>query len=253
MTEQRAPEQPSPEQTPARPQGRPEYGEYAPEGWVSPVQSSQTSEPAASGASPRAATDPSERPAQVPSNVPHNLGVGAPSNGAPSNGAPIDVAPPSTSSAPPTSSPTPPAAPGAPAPQNPERPGSTADRIITILLLVVGAMGAVQFALGMMAIGTQIEIVADMLGADNIVIPQSVTVLQTFSAVVMLTIYAVALIWSVQRLRAKKITFWVPLAAGALAVILVIVLSTIAMTLVPELLEYSTPENLEILLEQFAQ
>lgn len=135
--------------------------------------------------------------------------------------------------------------------QLPKASGSTADRVVTILLLVLGAIGALQLAFGLLALGTQLEMIAVTLGGEEITLPGSITVLQTVGAITMLSLYAVSLIWSVQRLRAQKIAFWVPLSAGVLAVILLFVFAIISIALVPELLVYSTPENANLLFEQF--
>src|SRR5690606_24802753 len=106
---------------------------------------------------------------------------------------------------------------GVPSPAVPPTPEgrqpSTADRVITIILLVIGAFAALQFALGMLTLGTQLEIIATTLGAESLELPPGITVLQSVGTITMLSIYAIALIWSVQRLRAKRIAFWVPLAA----------------------------------------
>lgn len=233
MTDQQQPpsDQPNP-----RPR-RPEYGEYAPEGWVSPIAGENAQPESAQGSTdaPRQSATREQPGAEVP----RNLGVGSPA--APHAPVPVQHSA---------------HAPGAPLPPpspQPEKTGSMADRIITILLLVFGAVGALQFALGMLSLGAQLEIVAEMLGAESVTAPASMGVLQTVGAIAVLTIYAVALIWSVQRLRVKKLTFWVPLAAGALALVLVVIFGVISVMLVPELLEYSTPENMERLLEQFGQ
>lgn len=208
-----------------RPQ--PRYGEYAPEGWQ-PV----TSDPAqGSGSAP--ASEPT-RPG-----VPHNLGLGAAGESTPVD-QPAYLAQPQHHAA----SPTPPPA---------GRQPSVADRVITIVLLVIGAFGALQFALGMLTLGTQLEIIATTLGAENFTLPAGMTILQSVGTITMLSIFAVALIWSVQRLRAKKIAFWVPLSGGVLAFILLFVFALIGIVMVPELIELSSPENAQLLLEQLEQ
>lgn len=211
---------------------KPEYGEMAPEGWVSPVQQSQ--EQGAQGSAPQ------------PAGVPHNLGVGdSPAPAAPQPHVPNQQVPQAPQQFQPPQAPQPYDAQQHPAPKAP----STADRIITVILLVLGAVGALQFALGMMTLGSQIEMIAVSLGAEGLTLPASFAVLESVGTIVMLSVYAIALIWSIQRLRAKKLTFWVPLSAGVLAVILLFVFSIIAVALVPELLDYATPENIERMLD----
>ena len=219
------PQTPAPDQRP-----QPQYGEYAPEGWEPPEPSPTSG--SASGSSPVAGTH-----RQAPG-VPHNLGVGETRQPVTQH----EVPP----TAPPQGTPMGPGVPPAPA----QRQGSTADRVITIVLLVIGAFGALQMALGMLTLGTQLEIIANTLGAEDFTVPAGMTVLQSVGTILVLSLYAVALIWSVQRLRAKKLTFWVPLAAGALAVILVFVCALIGVLMVPELLALSDPESTQLLFDQ---
>lgn len=219
------PETPTPSERP-----QPQYGEYAPEGWQPPEQPSPN--PARGEGAPSA-----DAPRPQAPGVPHNLGVGQ---------GPQSQAPEQTPAATQTH-----AAPTGPPSSDPgERRGSVADRVITIVLLVLGAFGALQMALGMLTLGTQLEIIATTLGVEDFTVPAGMTALQSVGTIVMLSLFAVALIWSVQRLRANKLAFWVPLSAGVLAFILVFVFALIGILMVPELLDYSNPENAQRLLEQ---
>lgn len=111
------------------------------------------------------------------------------------------------------------------------------DRIITIVLLVVGALGALYTALSMMQLPASFHLIATTLEFDDFVAPASIETLGTVGALVTLALYAVTLIYSIQRMRAKKLTFWVPLAAGALSIIIAIVISMIAMSQAPDLMQ----------------
>lgn len=227
-----------------RPAGRPapQYGEYAPEGWQSPLQAE-----GGEGA-------PEQSP-PPPSHAPHNLGVGTP--------------PPETGGTPhPSGAPTTGAATrfGAPtAPENPQqvnrppqqpvtrqRTPSMADRVITIILLVLGGFGALQSAFSMLTLGTQMEIIAGSLAGDAITVPD-MTVLQAVGAILMLSIYAIVLLWSIQRLRAKKITFWVPLVGGVVALIATFVIVAVAMGMMPDLVNYFDPDSVDKLLQDMLE
>lgn len=223
---------------PAAP-AQPLYGEMAPEGWVSPIAAQQGD---ASGAGRTAGGGSAGAPRNP--GVPHNLGVASGAGQQAPTAAPVA----------PSTTPGAPVAPqGAPAPQGQKKSSSTGDKVVTIILLVLGAFAAMQFALGMLTLGAQLEIIGEALGADNLDIPSSITVIQSIGALLMLSIYAVALLWSIQRLRRGKLTFWVPLSAGVLALIALFVIATVAIVMVPELIEYSTPENVELLLDQLGQ
>ena len=69
-------------------------------------------------------------------------------------------------------------------------------------------------------------------------------------ALVIFAIYALNLVYSLQRLRAKKLTFWVPLVAAVLSVLVSTAVSFTAFTLVPELLQAaSDPSALQTLMD----
>ncbi|MBK0417854.1 hypothetical protein JD276_02235 [Leucobacter sp. CSA1] len=267
---------------PERP--RPAYGEYAPEGWT---WSPEGAEPGSSGsgASGSGAADAAARPASssaqpagagVPESsagpsagpvpgVPHNLGAGAAGASAPAAG--------------PRSRPAPGAdrAPGAPtggtrqdsrdpepyraaAPEpapNPQKPlsgGRLADRIVTIALLLLGAYGTLQFAAALFQMQSFVALYAELFEVDDFSVPSWVPTLGTVSALVMLTLFAVTLIFSIQRLRARKITFYIPLIAGAIAFILFFVVLMITVFSVPELVQQmSDPGALNRLMENSSE
>lgn len=192
---------------------------------------------------------------QIPG-VPHNLGAGSATSpsgapgtpGAPS--APAGNGAPSGSAQPPTNTPGDPApyraqAPGGPAaPLDPSPQYSAAaqkprlaDRIITILLLVVGALGALNIAASIYSLKSSFEMMASAAELSDYTAPSSLTTLGTIGAIVIFAIYALNLIYSIQRLRARKLSFWVPLVAFVVAFIAAMVFSGIAMGQSPEIVE----------------
>ncbi len=121
--------------------------------------------------------------------------------------------------------------------------------MITILLLVVGALGALYSAASMQQLPTSMATFATALGAEGTVVPDSVTTLGNVGALIILALYALNLIFSIQRLRAHKITFWVPLATGAIALIILFAFTSFAMNQVPEVAQLLTdPDALSKLL-----
>lgn len=103
------------------------------------------------------------------------------------------------------------------------RPRS-ADRIVTIILLSVGAYFALSMALTLSQFALEFSRVADELGVKDFAAPPMLTTLGTIGAILVLAIYALVLIFSIRRLRARKVTFWAPLVAGVLAWVLFFVL-----------------------------
>lgn len=239
---------PAPERRPL-----PEYGEYAPEGWEWKPESAADAEPNAGGhaGTPAPAQAQPARPLGVPAaeaevgqvpGVPHNLGVGMPR---PRQSAQAAQSPHQGDGSPYRA-----AAPQQPAQQTqrPQQPGAgvvapaarprQADRIITIVLLAMGAIGSLQFAGFMYSIGTTFSAVfSESLGIDDITVPAWLPLAGKITSVAILALFALVLIYSIRRIRAGKVTFWVPLVAGVIVFLAVTTIMTAAMFASPEVME----------------
>lgn len=125
----------------------------------------------------------------------------------------------------------------------PPRQNRQADRVVSIILLAIGALGALYTALAIYQMSASFHLIAAMVGLENFTVPEAIQTISTVGALSVLALYAVTLIFSVQRLRARKLTFWVPLSAGVLAVILFFVFTFIAAAQMPELMEHLADPN----------
>lgn len=172
MSQQHARDPEEPVRRDERP--RPQYGEYAPEGWTwQPPAGEQTSDPA-----PQMATPPVR-----------------------------------------------PAAGAAAASARDGRPERRGDRIATIALLVIGLFGAIYNAvlLNMLpSLATETfrqtaRILGTELPAGDFTPGPQVPTLILVGTIVQLALWVIALAWSVRRLRARRLAFWVPLVAGIVA------------------------------------
>ena len=248
---------------PAAPAARPKpaFGEYAPEGWEWKPEEPDTTEAASPATAPAAASSPARPEAGRVSGVPHNLGAG--SQRTPATPAPVPASP-ATPSQNPGSAPT---ANGEPAPYRatvappvPQQYNAqqavggpkprTGDRITTIILLVIGAIGALISAQSMMALNASFSLMAEAVGMSDFTVPEWLGTLGTVSALAFIAVYAVTLIFSIQRMRARKITFWVPLTAGVIVFVAMFVVTTIALTSMPELMaQMSDPDAMQKLLD----
>ncbi|GAA1598760.1 DUF6264 family protein [Leucobacter chromiireducens] len=231
--QQAQPQQPAQSQ-PVQPRpAQPEYGEYAPEGWEW--------KPEGSDAAPQAA---------APSNlgVPHNLGAPAAAGATGATGtqpqAHQQQQPNQQQAQPFTQQPGDQQAYRAAAPQPGPvygMPGAprprTGDRIITIILLVFGAFGALSVARSFFGLESQISLMGTLIGMDEPKVASWVGTLGMVSALVVLLVWALNLLFSIQRMRARKITFWVPLVAAVIAFIIVMVVPMIAMNGAPEIMQ----------------
>lgn len=162
---------------------RPQYGEYAPEGWSWQPQSE-----------PRADA---------------------------------------TASAPP-----PPPPPVPPAPAVAAARTNTVDRMVTVALLVLGAFGAWNSATSLQQLPAAIQTVYTQQGVGTYSPQEWLPTLALIGTVSMLALYAGVLGWSIARLRAGRITFWVPIVGGVVALLVTIVLTAIVFFTDPAFLSY---------------
>ncbi|QIK62804.1 hypothetical protein G7068_06020 [Leucobacter viscericola] len=231
----------------ARPQ--PAFGEYAPEGWEwKPEGSDKPAEADAPAASAGRSTG------GAIAGVPHNLG--AANSASASATAPVSPSQPGqqTGSQPQgdraantTGDPAPyrannvPAAPPAYAAPamgaNATTPSRTGDRVMTIILLGIGVFGVIFSFQVMMGMKASFVLMGEALEIKDFEVPAWVGTLGTISALGFLALFAVTLIFSIQRMRARKVAFWVPLTAGVIAFIAMIVLIMVAIFSSPELMD----------------
>ncbi|MFC5337919.1 DUF6264 family protein [Leucobacter denitrificans] len=253
---------------------KPEYGEYAPEGWEWKPEGAEESgasddTAAAAGTSTPTTTPPSNAGSANMPGVPHNLGVGAalpPRSSAskqqhgPSQanaGAPYRAEAPqqgltqAPSQAPLHNQ----AAPSSLAPSTAPAPAATkpargADKVVTILLLVVGLIGALQSGLAMISLSSTFRIIGTAPGFESFTVPSWIDPAGKIIGIALLAFYGIVLVYSICRLRAGKLTFWVPLAAGAIVTVLVIAVVFIAIMTTPDLLNVlGNPEKSTELIE----
>ncbi|PZE95309.1 DUF6264 family protein [Curtobacterium sp. MCBD17_008] len=182
-------------QTPgAVPAGRPapQYGEYAPEGWVNPVlveqerqerQEREDRERAAASAAPGAAGG-SGRPAvraRAAATADRTATTGDTASARRLGASPVDV-------------------------------------LLTFVLLGMGLVSVVQsLSIGSVASTVREELETNYTALQD---PGALNGAAMISSVVMLVVFALVLWWSVVRLRAGRRSFWVPLLGGAVATLL---------------------------------
>ncbi|KTR86292.1 DUF6264 family protein [Leucobacter chromiiresistens] len=243
---------------------RPAYGELAPEGWEWTPETNDGGR--ANEASP--ASGGSGTPVN---GVPHNLGargdgsaaasapVSAPAS-APSAGSrdpePYRAPAPQAPQAPRESAP--PRAGEPSGPQSgfgaPQRKPRTADRVITIILLVLGMFGSLNFAGSMMSLPASLSLMGSAFEIENFTVPSWVGAVGTVTAIAIFAVFAVNLIFSIQRMRARKLAFWVPLTAGAIVVIGTIIVTAVVLFNVPELMSAaSDPTAMQKLLDSLSE
>ena len=244
--------------TEPQPRQAPQYGELAPEGWSwTPEHGEGTgaATQAAAGVGQGAHT-PAPSTGRVPG-VPHNLGAGRTD--------PPGSQPNATAAAPaPVRTPEPPRSDAAvqpdPVPETQlhyrgtSQPGPQGarrgDRVVTIVLLVIGAFGALYFAASMQQLPASLEMLAGVLQVDGFTVPEAVRILGTVGALLVLVLYALNLILSIHRMRHGKLAFWVPLAAAGIAFVVVFAFSAFALNQTPELVKVlSDPAATEKLIE----
>ena len=220
-------------------QPEPRYGERAPEGWHWKPEGADTG--AAAGNSPAAGSGSTVGPVSREPGVPHNLGVNQ--QDSPDNTVTPGQAPTMPAYRPATQ-------PQGGAPVASGKPSRRGDRIATIILLVAGTIGAVYLSLTMMLMKSSFNIIADLLNMANFSVPTTIQTLGTVGALILLGLYAVMLIFAIQRMRAGKVAFWIPLVAGIISVIVVVAIMSMALAQMPEILKaLADPDNVAKLLD----
>jgi hypothetical protein len=174
---------------------RPQYGEYAPEGWSwQPADQPDAAAAAAQAAPP----PPPPMPAHAPGPGPAGTGATAAATAAPRN----------------------------------------VDRFFTILLLAVGAIGAWNTSVSLHQLPGAVQTVYSQQGVGTYTPQDWLPTLALIGTVFMLALYAAVLGWSIARIRARKVAFWVPLAGGAVAVLSTMVLTSIVFLTDPTFQSY---------------
>jgi hypothetical protein len=183
---------PTPPPAPRDERPRPQYGEYAPEGWTwTPPPGETTSDPA---------------PQMTPPPAPH-----APSAHA-----------------------------VAAASAREQRPVRPADRAVTILLLVIGVLGAWLSVGVLQALPQSIQLLHTQEGIDPYTPGPEIPGLILIGSIVQVVIWVVTAAGSIALIRARRPSFWLPLAGGVLAAIALFVCTAIALSGDPALIEQLT-------------
>lgn len=241
---------------------QPQYGELAPEGWEWKPPSDQPDQDPLGDRAGAAASSHSR-----PAGVPHNLGSangGSENSGyGQTNPAPTDYDAPSPSGGSYGSyqPPRPIAQPQGSrivevrSDQKPagERPKRTGDRVVTITLLVFGALGALNMGATMLSMRNTLSMIAEMMGVADATVPPLVDTLATVGAILSLVIYTAVLLWSIARMRARKIAFWVPLLGAVIAGIVSTILMMIAIYQVIPQEVLQDPAQIDILMEKYQE
>ena len=136
------------------------------------------------------------------------------------------------------SAPPPPAPPAPPAPQVAAARGNTVDRMVTIALLVLGAFGAWNSATSLQQLPAAIQTVYTQQGVGTYSPQEWLPTLALVGTVFMLALYAAVLGWSIARLRAGRVAFWVPIVGGVVALVSMIVLTAIVFFTDPTFLSF---------------
>lgn len=126
---------------------------------------------------------------------------------------------------------------------------SQKDKIATIVLLVVGALSAINLALSMASLYTTAHLLVATLPKHNLTVPEFVQPLGAVMCILMLLSWLLTLAFAVNRLRAKKRAFWVPLVAGVITTTISLVVSglVIMQTLPADVL--SDPQQMQIIVD----
>lgn len=179
------------------PRPRPRYGEYAPEGWVSPVPPAEAAPPAGQGEAPPVGQQPGQQPTSWSQHPRQGQGEG---------GAQPYPGPPATPAALST--------------------GRRVDRVATFVLLGLAGYNVISNLLLVSGFSRTLLSAFSAQGypVDDFSGQAALQQAGAAIAIVSLVVFVPMLVLTLRRLRAGKLTFWVPLVAGAVVTIVQMVL-----------------------------
>lgn len=217
---------------------KPEYGEYAPEGWVSPV----TGEPVAPSPSTEPAAPTESVAGQTQLAHTQSTGKSTASSGR-LDGVPHNLGVSKATQAQETASET---------PQHPKpnsvsaRMNRPADRIATVMLLAFGAYGALNSASAFMNLQQVFEQIFAVYDLGTFTAPEWFGALSTIGWISQLAVWAITLILSIQLMRRKRMAFYIPLVGAVIAFLITLVLMMIALSAAPELVTYVSEHGFDL-------
>ncbi|WP_440711195.1 DUF6264 family protein [Herbiconiux sp. YIM B11900] len=183
---------------------KPKYGELAPEGWV--WQPPKDAVPEVGTPAAPAAQTPPAAPV-VPSTRPVDAGVPGSAN----------------------------VAPGA-------VPARRGDRIATLILLAAGLLATVNMVTSFLTLPSVMQQFMDLQGIAGVYSGDATaSSAGAVGAAVLLAVYALTALVSVQRLRAGKLTFFVPIIGAVLGLLINIVVVVVALLADPSILAAMQP------------
>ncbi len=109
------------------------------------------------------------------------------------------------------------------APRNDQRPPRTADTVISIVLLGIGFFSVLIAILNAFTINYQMDAIYEQYGVDGSYEPGAGAAIAM--AVIILShivLYVLAVVFTIVLIRKRRISFWLPLSAGALASVIFI-------------------------------
>lgn len=127
-------------------------------------------------------------------------------------------------------------------------PKQRIDRFVSILLLASGALGTLLIGQTMLGLSSQLHIMLAPVVQDP-QIPAFVQPLSQGTALGVLILYVVTLLGTIARLRSKKLSFWLPLSAGALAGIVAIGVAVAVLLIAIPQDVLSDPEKTKLMLD----
>ena len=120
------------------------------------------------------------------------------------------------------------------------RPDRPADRVVTILLLVIGVLGAWLSVGVLQALPQSMQLLHTQEGIEAYTPGPEIPGLILAGSIVQVVLWVVTAIGSIALIRARRPSFWLPLVGGGVAAIALFVFILVAITGDPVLLDHMT-------------
>ncbi len=114
----------------------------------------------------------------------------------------------------------------------------TPDKVVTIVLLALGVLATFGAYMTAMAMPQAMQEMYRQYGLGTYVAPEGMWLLQLGMVLSFVIPLLIAILWSVQRIKAKKFAFWVPITFAAIAFLLFFMVMIALILNDPNLMDY---------------
>lgn len=111
------------------------------------------------------------------------------------------------------------------------------DRGISIFLLILGALSMIGYIANFQRLSAYVQVAYDQLDVGTVTTGGRMDIIGWVALGLLILLYVIALRWTTVRIRARKLSWFIPLAAGVLAAVITLIAIGMAMVGDPAFME----------------